>query len=42
MLEMFWIGIGTALIIVIFHGKGGKKILDIKNTKSIYDPDYDH
>lgn len=42
MLEMFWIGLGTAMLIVIFHGKGGPKLLDLQNSKSPYDPTYDH
>ena len=37
---MFLVGLGAAVIIVIFHGKGGKKYLDIKNPKSVFDADY--
>lgn len=40
MYEMFLIGLGAAVVIIIFHGKGGKKYLDIKNPKSVFDPDY--
>ena len=37
---MFLIGLGASVLIIIFHGKGGKKYLDIKNPKSVFDPDY--
>ena len=40
MLEMFLVGLGAAVLIVIFHGKGGKKYLDIHNPRSVFDPEY--